>query len=95
MVQSGFLDEVRLLMQRPGFDENLPSMRAVGYRQAIAHLKGETGFETFMESGKAATRQLAKRQITWLRSMPGIEIFDPYEMSLENIKTRLLEIIGR
>lgn len=95
MVQSGFLDEVRLLMQRPGFDENLPSMRAVGYRQAIAHLKGETDFETFMESGKAATRQLAKRQITWLRSMPGIEIFDPYEMSLENIKTRLLEIIGR
>ena len=40
MVKAGFLDEVRTLMARPGFDENLPSMRAVGYRQAIAHLKG-------------------------------------------------------
>lgn len=95
MVQAGFLDEVRRLMERPGFDENLPSMRAVGYRQAIAHLKGETSFEAFLESGKAATRQLAKRQITWLRSMPGVVAFDPYEMSLDAIKERLLEMIDR
>ena len=70
-------------------------MRAVGYRQAIAHLKGETSFEAFLESGKAATRQLAKRQITWLRSMPGVVAFDPYEMSLDAIKERLLEMIDR
>lgn len=95
MVQAGFLDEVRRLMESPGFDENLPSMRAVGYRQAIAHLKGETSFEAFLESGKAATRQLAKRQITWLRSMPGVAAFDPYEMSLGAIKDRLLEMIDR
>lgn len=92
MVKAGFLDEVRTLMARPGFDENLPSMRAVGYRQAIAHLKGETDFEQFLESGKAATRQLAKRQITWLRSMPGVVTFDPYEMPLERIRDCLRKL---
>ena len=92
MVKAGFLDEVRRLMARPGFDENLPSMRAVGYRQAIAHLKGETDFEQFLESGKAATRQLAKRQITWLRSMPGVVTFDPYETPLTTIKDKLCQM---
>lgn len=92
MIKAGFLDEVRTLMARPGFDENLPSMRAVGYRQAIAHLKGETDFEQFLESGKAATRQLAKRQITWLRSMPGVVTFDSYEMPLERIRDCLRKL---
>lgn len=92
MVEAGFLDEVRTLMARPGFDENLPSMRAVGYRQAIAYLKGETDFEQFLESGKAATRQLAKRQITWLRSMPCVVTFDPYEMPLERIRDCLRKL---
>lgn len=92
MVEAGFLDEVRTLMARPGFDVNLPSMRAVGYRQAIAYLKGETDFEQFLESGKAATRQLAKRQITWLRSMPGVVTFDPYEMPLERIRDCLRKL---
>ena len=92
MVEAGFLDEVRTLMARPGFDDNLPSMRAVGYRQAIAYLKGETDFEQFLESGKAATRQLAKRQITWLRSMPGVVTFDPYEMPLERIRDCLRKL---
>ena len=92
MVKAGFLEGVRKLMARPGFDENLPSMRAVGYRQAIAHLKGETTFEQFLESGKAATRQLAKRQITWLRSMPGVTVFDPYETALSEIKTKLRQL---
>lgn len=56
MVEAGFLDEVRTLMARPGFDENLPSMRAVGYRQAIAYLKGDTDFKQFLESGKMRRR---------------------------------------
>ena len=92
MIKAGFLDEVRTLMARPGFDENLPSMRAVGYRQAIAYLKGDTDFEQFLESGKAATRQLAKRQITWLRSMPGVVTFDPYETPLTTIKDKLRQM---
>lgn len=92
MVKAGFLDEVRTLMARPGFDESLPSMRAVGYRQAIAHLKGEIDFNQFLESGKAATRQLAKRQITWLRSMLGVVTFDPYETPLTTIKDKLRQM---
>lgn len=95
MLKAGFLDEVRTLMARPGFDESLPSMRAVGYRQAIAHLKGETTLEQFTESGKAATRQLAKRQITWLRSMPAVRTFDPYAEPLESIKEALCGMLGR
>ena len=53
MVKAGFLDEVRTLMARPGFDESLPSMRAVGYRQAIAHLKGEIDFNQFLASARS------------------------------------------
>ncbi len=94
MAQAGFLDEVRGLMQRPGFREDLPSMRAVGYRQAIAHLKGETDCAGFLEAGKAATRQLAKRQITWLRSMPGVTAFDPYAEPLADIKEALKRLAG-
>lgn len=94
MLKAGFLEEVRTLMARPGFDASLPSMRAVGYRQAIAHLKGETTLEQFLESGKAATRQLAKRQITWLRSMPAVRTFDPYAEPLENIKEALGVMLG-
>ena len=46
----------------------MPSMRAVGYRQAVAHLMGECDYAEFVEKGLAATRQLAKRQLTWLKS---------------------------
>ena len=78
MLAQGFLDEVRGLMQRPELDADLPSMRAVGYRQAWAALEkaaltGASDDEVkaeLMQTGVAATRQLAKRQITWLRSMP-------------------------
>lgn len=78
MVQKGFLDEVKVLMQRPDFERDSPSMRCVGYRQAIDYLVGEIDYERFVESAKAATRQLAKRQMTWLRSMQDVTILDPY-----------------
>jgi tRNA dimethylallyltransferase len=79
MLKAGFLDEVRVLRQRGDLHADLPAIRAVGYRQAWQYLdgmdKGETGslpklHEIFREQGIAATRQLAKRQLTWLRSMP-------------------------
>ncbi len=70
MLAEGFLDEVRALKSRDDLNTNLPSMRCVGYRQAWAHLDGETSFDDFREQSLAATRQLAKRQLTWLRSMP-------------------------
>lgn len=68
MVGQGFLDEVRGLMARPELHPDLPAMRAVGYRQAWRHLKGETSMSEFLAEGIAATRQLAKRQLTWLRA---------------------------
>lgn len=80
MLEQGFLDEVRALMACPAFDPDSPAMRAVGYRQAVAHLRGETDFKTFRESGIAATRQLAKRQLTWLRGMADDVLrVDPFE----------------
>lgn len=67
MLQQGFEEEVQTLMTRPGFSTRLSSMRAVGYRQMIAYLLGNCNKEEMREKGIIATRQLAKRQLTWLR----------------------------
>jgi tRNA dimethylallyltransferase len=70
MLAGGFLDEVRALRARGDLAPELPSMRSVGYRQAWEALDGLFPMAELRERGIAATRQLAKRQITWLRSMP-------------------------
>lgn len=67
MLAEGFLEEVAALRARGDLSPNLPSMRAVGYRQAWAHLAGETDFEAFRDRAIHATRQYAKRQMTWFR----------------------------
>lgn len=69
MLEQGFLDEVRALRARGDLDHALPSIRAVGYRQAWDHLDGVLDAAAFRAAGIAATRQLAKRQLTWLRGM--------------------------
>ncbi|WP_194724531.1 tRNA (adenosine(37)-N6)-dimethylallyltransferase MiaA [Noviherbaspirillum malthae] len=74
--EGGLLDEVRRLRTRDDLHLGLPSMRCVGYRQAWEYLDGVYGFAELREKGIAATRQLAKRQITWLRSMPDRIIVD-------------------
>jgi tRNA dimethylallyltransferase len=79
MLAAGFLDEVRALIQRPGLHPDLPSMRCVGYRQAWQHLRGEIDADTFRRTGIEATRQLAKRQITWIRSEHDVFVRDPLE----------------
>lgn len=68
MMSSGFLDEVALLRARTDLHAELPALRAVGYRQLWAHLDGEYGLDEAVSRGIAATRQFAKRQLTWLRS---------------------------
>jgi tRNA dimethylallyltransferase len=73
MLKEGLLDELRALRRRYALDSHMPSMRCVGYRQAWACLEGEYGEAALREKGIAATRQLAKRQLTWLRSLPGLE----------------------
>lgn len=70
MLQLGFLNEVEGLMQRDELHLDLPAIRAVGYRQAWLHLQGEMDYDTMVDKGIIATRQLAKRQFTWLRSWP-------------------------
>lgn len=77
MLEQGFLEEVRALRADPRLHADLPSMRAVGYRQAWRHLAGETDAASFREQAIAATRQLAKRQLTWLRARPELRWFDP------------------
>jgi tRNA dimethylallyltransferase len=77
MLAAGFLDEVRALRRRGDLDPDLPALRAVGYRQAWEHLEGATDAPTFRERGIFATRQLAKRQTTWLRGELDARWFDP------------------
>ncbi|MEC4720182.1 tRNA (adenosine(37)-N6)-dimethylallyltransferase MiaA [Noviherbaspirillum sp. CPCC 100848] len=74
--EGGLLEEVRFLRARGDLHLGLPSMRCVGYRQAWEYLDGTIDFEELREKGIAATRQLAKRQLTWLRSMPDRTVVD-------------------
>lgn len=77
MVEGGLVDEVRGLAERPGVGPDLPSMRAVGYRQVWDHLQGCSDHAEMVARAIAATRQLARRQFTWLRSLSGIHWLDP------------------
>jgi tRNA dimethylallyltransferase len=79
MMAAGLLDEVRRLFARGDLTDGHPAIRAVGYRQLWSHLAGAYTLEVAVDRAIAATRQLAKRQLTWLRSMPDIHAFDPHE----------------
>jgi len=72
MLEQGFLDEARALFARPDVMPDTPSARTVGYRQAGLYLSGKINYDAFVDSAMAATRQLAKRQFTWLRADPEI-----------------------
>ncbi len=76
MLEQGFIAEVEALRQRGDLHVDLPSIRAVGYRQAWAYLDGEYAYDEMIERGIIATRQLAKRQFTWLRSWDDVEWLD-------------------
>ncbi len=77
MLEEGFLDEVRTLRERGDLHRELPSMRCVGYRQAWSHLEGEIDRGEMVRQAVVATRQLAKRQITWLRRETAALWYDP------------------
>ena len=79
MVQNGFVEEVRELRQRPGLDRDSPAMRSVGYRQFWSYLEGECELDEAKQKALFATRQLAKRQLTWLRSEKSVFIVDALE----------------
>ena len=92
MLAQGFLDEVRRLRARPDLNPGLPSMRAVGYRQAWEHLEGGLSEGEWVERAIIATRQYAKRQLTWLRSEPGCHWFDPFR---EDAVTRIRLLLNK
>jgi tRNA dimethylallyltransferase len=77
MMAQGFLEEVRALHARGDLRATHASMRAVGYRQLWEHCAGQVTLAEAVERGVAATRQLAKRQLTWLRGDRSVRIVDP------------------
>jgi len=79
MLAAGLVDEVKSLKSRFALHAGLPSMRAVGYRQVWEFLEGRYGEEELKSRGVAATRQLAKRQLTWLRSFTDVTVVAPEE----------------
>lgn len=79
MLEQGLIDEVVELRHNYVLDETMPSMRCVGYRQVWEHLHGQSTRAEMIDRGVAATRQLAKRQITWLRSTANKEVVDPLQ----------------
>ena len=93
MLAAGFVDEVKALHARGDLHPDLPAVRSVGYRQAWRYLDGQLDYDAFRAAGIAATRQLAKRQITWLRSMQDVTLIDPFAAdACERVRERVREI---
>jgi tRNA dimethylallyltransferase len=91
MMQEGFLEEVRALRARSSLAPEAPSLRAVGYRQLWAHLAGEIDLPTAVARAVVATRQLAKRQLTWIHADPDWEGLDPQREDLIEAKVAALQ----
>ena len=91
MLEGGFLEEVRTLRQRGDLHEDLPAVRAVGYRQGWQFLAGDIDAQTMRDKAVVATRQLAKRQMTWMRQWPELDncITDQPEQATAMIVKRL------
>ena len=85
MLAQGFIDEVAGLRARPDLSADLPSMRAVGYRQVWAYLDGKLSYSDMVERGVTATRQLAKRQMTWLRAEGDLHWHEPLAVDTETV----------
>jgi len=90
MMKQGFVDEVKKLFERDDLHEELPSIRCVGYRQVWQYLQGEIDYDEMVERGIIATRQLAKRQITWLRSWPDLNWLDTEDPNLLQSALKIL-----
>ncbi len=91
MLQDGFVDEVAHFYNRGDLSVELPSMRAVGYRQVWEYLDGKTDYDEMTHRAIVATRQLAKRQLTWLRAEQGVTCF---EGTASNVLDAVLRMLG-
>ena len=91
MLEQGFIDEVRQLWERGDLNLLMPSVRCVGYRQVWEHFSGTWDYETMRFKGIVATRQLAKRQVTWLRSWENLTWMDTHDPKL---LSNALKLVG-
>ncbi len=91
MIAAGFVDEMKSLFARSDLNPALPSMRAVGYRQAWEWLEGKTTFDEMREKAIVATRQLAKRQLTWLRR-ESASVW--YDLQTDGVRHEVIEVLG-
>ena len=92
MLRQGLVEEVRCLHARGDLHPGLPAMRLIGYRQLWQHLESGTSLTEAVQNAVVATRQLARRQLTWLRAEPGAEWFDPLDAKTpERIAARVAE----
>jgi len=78
MLEEGFEQEVKQLYERGDLNEDLPSIRSVGYRQMWQYIDGQMSYDDMRERGIIATRQLAKRQLTWLRGWEDVTWLDTF-----------------
>jgi tRNA dimethylallyltransferase len=92
MLAQGLIEEVRALYTRKDITQDLPAIKAVGYRQVWDYLAGKLSFMEMQEKAIAATRQLAKRQLTWLRSWSNINWFNSED---SNLIEAICEIINK
>ncbi len=95
MLEQGFVEEVEALRARGDLNLEMPSMRCVGYRQIWQYLDGELSYEAMVSKGTAATRQLAKRQITWLRKQPDENAVDCLNYRKDDIFNQLDAVLFR
>lgn len=93
MLEAGFLSEVKTLFEQGTLTADSTSMRSVGYRQVWLFLNGEYDYDTFVYKALVATRQLAKRQLTWLRKEADLIKIDPYQTSPKERLERVLELL--
>ena len=91
MIEAGFIEEMQGLFARPDLNAGLPAMRAVGYRQAWRWLQGQYTFTQMREKAIAATRQLAKRQLTWLRR-ESASVW--YDLQADGVRQEVIEALG-
>ena len=91
MLEQGFIDEVKGLYHEMGLSADLPAMRSVGYRQVYEYLSGEIDYQTMREKAIIASRQLAKRQMTWLRSWPDLHWLETGKADTYQVLTELID----
>jgi len=92
MVEQGLIEETEGLLKKYNLNPDMPSLRSVGYRQVFDYLEGHLSKDEMIERGIIATRQLAKRQMTWLRREEDLTIFEPYKNIEQQIKVVLKQL---